>query len=65
MSSNPHDGGRDGCFPAAKHEPVMEEEDNFKALQEEVKYLRNLCGQLRLQNKLLRMKDDPSKTKED
>lgn len=59
MNSDPHDhgtDGRDGCFPAGRNPtPVMEEEDNFAELQKEVEYLRNLCGQLELRNKLLTM----------
>lgn len=45
--------------------PIMDEEDNFNELQKEVKYLRHLCEQLELQNKILRKRYEPtSQTKE-
>jgi len=60
MSTDPHQHGTDPRTYSKRPEeedkpPIMDEEDNFKALQKEVKYLRNLCGQLQLQNKLLRL----------
>lgn len=45
--------------------PIMDEEDNFNELQKEVKYLRHLCEQLELQNKILRKRYEPTgQTKE-
>ena len=44
---------------------IMDEEDNFNELQKEVKYLRHLCEQLELQNKILRKRHEPTSQTEE